>query len=863
MDGQTLKQQTKIEISPHNSHSSRELSTIPRELPAFSLIVSRAHPQTLVLNTFVKKELSMNPFRSSSQQQQQHVPTRATQRIISNIQQTKRLRRNHTSTTARFGFRTLWTCLYGIVVIQCVGVVYLYAKVDGIFNLGRTTLDQLKLTTTLSSTSTTTAHSASSSVNQTKTTITTEQLEAWKTEQKLTPCVWYHNHHPDQGSSSSCHPQKDSSSSRMASLLSAPLRRLLRGASTTSFQEEDGSSSTIILRNTFTQDRFWCGHRVPANGGILQLSSSMMMNCRDAPRLYKKIPQVSGQNSPKIGFRMNVGDDPYFFDRSSSSKMTPFPNCSIPCYYAGEFSVLMRITFPNTPLTVIHSMEGPAYYEETRIKPFEWQNHVYYATTSFDSEVPLPYYSPAEYHIQTKPAFDFESVIPGASFLARNCDSQSGREQVVEALLQQQSSSSSTKFRVDSLSDCLHNAELPQGLPRDSMQNKTAIQERYMFHLAFENQKEPDYITEKVWGALAAGTIPVYLGAPNIKDHVPDERSIIVVDDFESVDALASYLDQVSKSRELYESFHAWRKRPLPTTFLEKYAFTQVHSKCRLCRWGYAQKHGFVWNQTRQDIQDLTIPRKACRNKLGLIGHPFKEYWLEQDGETLLSVESSATTKTCTIDTSNNGLEVEHGAIQRDIYYHDGVLDMVVAVNKPGKYLLRIETAIKDNELEILNKKTYRPKKKAATSDVTEESQQWWLDDGQSRMILLSQEPNKVTLSKEGTVDIPISSSDTGDSTNIFLFRFIMEEVDRFHKGAAYLPNYFGKLMAEVSSKMNSFIPSLLHTFQAISHFLKHRIYFIGRLRISSTHWRPTYWLHRSNTSLYQLRRSCAQSLRW
>jgi Glycosyltransferase family 10 (fucosyltransferase) C-term len=41
------------------------------------------------------------------------------------------------------------------------------------------------------------------------------------------------------------------------------------------------------------------------------------------------------------------------------------------------------------------------------------------------------------------------------------------------------------------------------------MSNKTDIMKEYLFHLGLENQQQDDYITEKVWGALGAGTLPV------------------------------------------------------------------------------------------------------------------------------------------------------------------------------------------------------------------------------------------------------------------------------------------------------------------------------------------------------------------
>lgn len=65
------------------------------------------------------------------------------------------------------------------------------------------------------------------------------------------------------------------------------------------------------------------------------------------------------------------------------------------------------------------------------------------------------------------------------------------REALVKSLI-----NSDAGIRVDSVSKCLHNAEVPSGL--DSMSSKKSIMSRYLFYLAFENQCEDDYITEKV-----------------------------------------------------------------------------------------------------------------------------------------------------------------------------------------------------------------------------------------------------------------------------------------------------------------------------------------------------------------------------
>jgi hypothetical protein len=83
---------------------------------------------------------------------------------------------------------------------------------------------------------------------------------------------------------------------------------------------------------------------------------------------------------------------------------------SVPCRVRGDFAELLsQVTISNTPFQfiVIVSMEGEAYYSKNvKIKPSAYQGHKYYATTSFRSEIPLPYYSKAEYpsNLQTAPA---------------------------------------------------------------------------------------------------------------------------------------------------------------------------------------------------------------------------------------------------------------------------------------------------------------------------------------------------------------------------------------------------------------------------------------------------------------------------
>jgi len=60
-----------------------------------------------------------------------------------------------------------------------------------------------------------------------------------------------------------------------------------------------------------------------------------------------------------------------------------------------------------------------------------------------------------------------------------------------------------------------------------------------------QNGNLPTYVTDKLYRAFQAGTIPIYRGAPDIGRYIPDRDAIIRVDDFDSPRALAQYLIQV------------------------------------------------------------------------------------------------------------------------------------------------------------------------------------------------------------------------------------------------------------------------------------------------------------------------------
>jgi len=69
---------------------------------------------------------------------------------------------------------------------------------------------------------------------------------------------------------------------------------------------------------------------------------------------------------------------------------------------------------------------------------------------------------------------------------------------------------------------------------------------RYNFALCFENMAMDGYITEKIFDCLFAGTIPVYLGDPNIGGAVP-ENCFIDMRRFTDYDSLRAYLHSLTE----------------------------------------------------------------------------------------------------------------------------------------------------------------------------------------------------------------------------------------------------------------------------------------------------------------------------
>ncbi len=113
------------------------------------------------------------------------------------------------------------------------------------------------------------------------------------------------------------------------------------------------------------------------------------------------------------------------------------------------------------------------------------------------------------------------------------------------------------------------------------LESKLAAVARYPFCIAFENSISADYVTEKVFDALRAGSVPVYLGAPNVKAFVP-EGSIIDAADFGGAREVGAYLRYLAAHPAEVARYHAWRERPLPQGLMVRAASVEREAFVRL-----------------------------------------------------------------------------------------------------------------------------------------------------------------------------------------------------------------------------------------------------------------------------------------
>ena len=101
----------------------------------------------------------------------------------------------------------------------------------------------------------------------------------------------------------------------------------------------------------------------------------------------------------------------------------------------------------------------------------------------------------------------------------------------------------------------------------------------------------PFYITEKIFDAFKAGSLPIYYGPDEIYLFVPN-YSIINAKKFENdVIGLTNYINYLNENNTAYNEYFAWKEPGHPS--MDEYrnrpwiksGFTTDNWQCRLCMW--------------------------------------------------------------------------------------------------------------------------------------------------------------------------------------------------------------------------------------------------------------------------------------
>jgi len=105
--------------------------------------------------------------------------------------------------------------------------------------------------------------------------------------------------------------------------------------------------------------------------------------------------------------------------------------------------------------------------------------------------------------------------------------------------------------KVDSFGKALNNTGIKAD---DGYHAKIALLSNYKFHVAFENKQRPGWCTEKLYDALAAGTVPIYWGDPRVEEYF-NPQAFIQARNFRTWEALAEYVAYLDQNEDLYRKY--------------------------------------------------------------------------------------------------------------------------------------------------------------------------------------------------------------------------------------------------------------------------------------------------------------------
>jgi hypothetical protein len=189
-----------------------------------------------------------------------------------------------------------------------------------------------------------------------------------------------------------------------------------------------------------------------------------------------------------------------------------------------------------------------------------------------DADVWCPYFGRNVVAALSSKPLDKTEPAPAVAFISSGHDA-SGRGAFLSELMRH--------MPVDSYGKLHRNRTLAND---EGPASKRSAIARYRFTLAFENAIDRDYVTEKFFDPLYAGSVPVYLGAPNVEAFAPGDDCFIDAAHYDGPRALAQHLMELAADEAAYARYLRWKSEPLRASFLGMVEEVRDSTLCRLAR---------------------------------------------------------------------------------------------------------------------------------------------------------------------------------------------------------------------------------------------------------------------------------------
>jgi hypothetical protein len=538
----------------------------------------------------------------------------------------------------------------------------------------------------------------------------------------------------------------------------------------------------LVAYNAASFERRWCGVTIGPGK-----AAEIPQYCSGPVQLFAKDnPPVNGEGMPPIV----VTSTP------EGGKSVKDVTCDIPCQHEDHMQVEERYV-QGTDWKIFVTMNDPMKHPNAQVERTAFRQEVYYSTTSFKSSVPLSFFSFDDYDIFT-PAVDFDAVdASGSYFVDSQCATHfTKRNRWADAVL----GAFPTKF----YGKCGHNTDVPDGLKLILKADRITLLKKHRFNLAFEFGDAKDHITPIVWEAFASGTLPVILGAGNVKDHFPPD-SFVPASGLQHWGDLGTRVEAIVKSKEEWSKYQAWRTDPSAKVWFEnKYNFTRTGPECRLCRWAYAKQYGMGWSHKEQIVKETALERTMCLDdESKLISKPFVESWYSvKDGTTEYAELAKATTgSACKEETSTTLVMTKALQMRRSVSQHDNVVDIelsnFVKEGESGNHIvLRLEIPVRNPE------GSYFPNPHTLVSTARgAAASSMAIQDSKSKVIVLASWNTEITSVSEGVVEVIVRKSGEQllhEEDETRRIRVIIEDmVELYDKATEFYPTTFAKVMVQ------------------------------------------------------------------